>query len=103
MSTPFAHALRLARMARALTMASLAATSSVSLATIGSYESGRKLPSSATLMKLSAALGVSLDFLMPADECVSVEECLRDRVDMIEEDILDRRREALADANRRWA
>jgi Zn-dependent peptidase ImmA (M78 family)/transcriptional regulator with XRE-family HTH domain len=62
----FAERLRLARKKAGLSLQALAARLSppVSAQAISKYESGRMMPSSAVLVGLGKALGVSLDFLL---------------------------------------
>ena len=64
----FGQRLRLARKRAGLSMRSLAGqmTPKVTAQAISKYEAGKMLPSSAVLVALGKALGVSLDFLMSA-------------------------------------
>lgn len=70
----FGQRLKLARKKSGLTMRELAdcITPKITAQAISKYEAGRMMPSSAVLVGLGKALGVSLDFLM-SDQVVSLD------------------------------
>lgn len=79
-------AMQVARLARGMTLAEVAAKVGVSAQFISACEQGRKVPRSSTLVAIKRALDVSLDYLMTTELVTVQTACARelDRVMEVE-------------------